>query len=88
MYVSALMELFVFCEREINIYPRCDGRIGERLFCHIQLTGETSLRRWHLSWALVDWPQQTGVERISVELELLRGKRERTERERGRERIA
>lgn len=46
MYVSALMELFVFCEREINIYPRCDGKIGERLFCQIKLTGETSRRRW------------------------------------------
>ena len=33
----------------------------------------------------MDWPQQTRVKWISVELELLRGKRERTEREGERE---
>jgi len=36
----------------------------------------------------MDWLQQTRVKWISVELELLKGKSERIERKRGRERIA
>ena len=41
-----------------------------------------------LELSLMDWLQQTRVKWISVELELLKGKSERIERKRGRERIA
>ena len=80
------MELTVFCEREISIYPRCDGKPRERLLCQIDQAGEASLRSWHLSWALKDWTVFTRVKWVSVQLELLKGKRELERKERERER--